>query len=85
MDGKSNPGAAGKTWKGQKFPPSRTVEDVQEQSEAQKLYDKEGAVSLAVYFSTKGIRNPVSQAGMRAYTNIQRATVEDWDAIFATF
>ncbi len=85
MDDKSNPGATGKTWKGQKFPPSRTVEDVQEQAEAQKPYDKEGAISLVVYFATKGIRNPVSQAGMRAFTNIQRATVEDWDAIFATF
>jgi hypothetical protein len=75
----------GKTFKGQTFPPVRTVESVQAASDAQKPFDKPGAVSLAVYFAQSGIRNPVMQAGMRAFTSIQRATVEDWDAIFKSF
>ncbi len=79
------PAETGKTWQGQQFPPSRTVESVQAEADLQKEYDKEGAIALDVYFATKGIRNPVSQAGMRAYTVIKRATVEDWDAIFKNF
>jgi hypothetical protein len=85
MVDKAKPTAAGKTWKGQQFPPVRSVEDVQQQADAQKLYNKEGAVALEVYFAMKGFRNTVQQAGMRAYTSIKRATVEDWDAIFAKF
>jgi hypothetical protein len=82
---KTPPTSTGKTFKGQTFPPVRTVESVQEAADAQKPFDKPGAVALAVYFAQKGIRNPVSQAGMRAFTSIQRATVEDWDAIFKSF
>lgn len=82
---KTTESGTGKTWKGQKFPPIRSAESVKKDVDAQKPYDKEGAITLDVYFSIKSIRNPVSQAGMRAYTNIKRATVADWDAIFSKF
>lgn len=85
MTDKPKPAATGKTWKGQKFPPIRSAESVKQDVDAQKPYDKPDAVALEVYFAVKGIRNPVSQAGMRAYTNIKRATVADWDAIFSKF
>lgn len=82
---KTTTAATGRTWKGQEFPPVRTEEDVKEQADLQRQYDKEGAITLDVYFAQKGIRNPVQHAGMRAYTKITRATVEDWDAIFEKF
>ncbi len=87
MSDKSPPAdtGAGKAWKGQKFSPIRSAESVKREVDAQKPYDKEGAVTLDVYFALKGIRNPVQQAGMRAYTNIKRATVTDWTAIFSKF
>lgn len=75
----------GKTWKGQKFPPVRSVESVRSDAVAQQPFNKPGAVAIEVYFATKGIRNPVQQAGMRAFTKIKRATIIDWDAIFKTF
>ncbi len=82
---KTTESSTGKTWKGQKFPPVRSAESVKRDSDAQKPYNKDGAIGLEVYFAMKGIRNPVQQAGMRAYTNIKRATVADWDAIFSKF
>jgi len=50
--------------------------------ELQKQYDDPNAVPLNVYFSVKQIRNPVMQASMRAYTKVERATVDAWDEIF---
>lgn len=75
----------GKAYKGQAFVPVKTEADVKAEMDAQKPFDKPGAISLETYFAIKGIRNPVMQAGMRAYTTIRRATVEDWAAIFATY
>ena len=75
----------GKSWKGQTFVPVKTVEGVQADADAQKAYDKPGAITIEAYFAMKGQRNPVHQAMMRTYTNIKRATVEDWDTIFASF
>jgi len=75
----------GKSYKGQKFAPVRTEESISAGAEAQKVYDKPSAMSLDVYFVTKRITSPVHQAGMRAFTSIRRATVEDWDLIFKSF
>jgi hypothetical protein len=85
MSDKPKPPETGKTFRGQKFPPIRTAESVQRDVDAQKPFNKPDAVAIEVYFAVKGIRNPVSQAAMRAYTNIKRATVADWDAIFSKF
>ena len=85
MADKNKTASVGKTYKGQTFVPERTVESVQEGMEAQKVYDKEGAVSMDVYFVTQGITSLVHQAGMRAFTAIKRATVEDWAEIFKRF
>lgn len=77
--------ATGKTYKGQSNYPVKTEADVAAEAAAQAPYNKEGAVSFKTYCAMKGIADPVMQAGMRAYTLVQRATVQDWDAIFKTY
>jgi len=77
-----------KSYRGQTFMPTQTPEEVAAVQELNQQYDKEGAVSLDVYFSTRNIRNEVQRDMMRAYNNagkIKRATMEDWDALFAGF
>lgn len=76
-----------KEWKGQVFMPTQTASDVKEQLDLQKQYNKPGAVPLEVYFSQRRIRG-VKADMMRAYNKagkIQRATMEDWDALFKSF
>jgi hypothetical protein len=77
--------SAGKQYRGQSFPPVRTADDVQEAQDAQEPYNKPDAVDLHVYFASQGIRDPVQQAAMRAYTKVSRATPEDWAKIFDRF
>ena len=75
----------GKSYRGQKFVPVATAEDVQDQMDEQKPFDKEGAVSIEMWFAARGHRDPVMHAAMRAYTLVRRATYADWDAIFKDF
>ena len=72
----------GKKYKGDSSPTFQTPEDVQAMMDAQKPYNKEGAVEVMTYFSMRGIKNPVMQASMLAYTKVRKATPEDFDTIF---
>ena len=72
----------GKSYKGQQFPPVKTVEDVQVEIDAQKPFAKEGAISIETYFAIRGHRDPVLQASMLAFTLVRRATPDDFDTIF---
>jgi hypothetical protein len=75
----------GKQYRGQTFVPIQSEAGLLAAAEAQKPYTKPDAVSLDSYFTIKSIRNPVMQAGMRAYTQVHSATIADWDTIFATY
>ncbi len=75
----------GKQWEGQKFAPTKTIAQVQANIDLQAEYDHPDAITLAVYITIKGVRDPVMQAAMTGHTNVQRATKEAWDTIFATF
>ena len=75
----------GKAYKGQSFVPVIAVEDVIAQNEAQKPFDKPGAVDLSTYMAMRGFRDPAMRAAMQTYTKVQRATPEDWDTIFTKF
>jgi len=82
---KDPPPTLGTSYRGQPHPVLKTPEMVQAEIDAQAPYNKEGAVPLQTYCATRGMRDPVMYAGMRAYTVIERATLEDWDAIFKDF
>lgn len=75
----------GKSYKGQKFAPITTEEEIRAVQQVQEPFNKEGAVPLEVWFSMHEVRDPVKQAAMRAYTKVRRATPDDWDNIFKTF
>lgn len=72
----------GKQYRGQQFVPVKTPEQVAEDQAIQAEYSGDGAIALEVYFSMRGIVNPVMQASMRAFTRVQKATPADWDEIF---
>ena len=76
------PVTVGRAYRGQTSHPIRTPEDVAQQREEQKKYDKPGAVTIKVYFATRGITSPIMQASLLAFTRVHAATVEDFDAIF---
>ncbi len=75
----------GKSYKGQQFVPVKTPEQVAADQALQEPYNEPGAVPLTTYFAMRGITNPVAQAGMRAYTKVQKATPSAWDQIFETY
>ena len=81
----STPSELGKQWRGQRFAPIMTSAQLAEIGEVQKKYNKPDAVSIEVYFAHKKVRDPVSQAGMLAYTVVRKATIEDWNTIFANY
>lgn len=75
----------GKQWRGQSTVPVRTAEDLAADQLVQKEYAKPDAISLDTYLSMRGVRDPAFLAGMKAYTVVRHATVEDWQKIFATY
>jgi hypothetical protein len=75
----------GKSYRGQKHYPVKTLAEVEAEAKAQVLFNKPGAVSLQTWFAARGHNDVVKRAAMRAYTKINRATLEDWDAIFDKF
>lgn len=81
----SNLPKTGKQYKGQVFVPITDPEVLLVEQAAQAPFDKPDAIPMEVYFSMRGIRNPVAQAAMRAFTNIRRATQADWDEIFKAY
>jgi hypothetical protein len=73
----------GRTYRGEGAPPITTPDAVAELHAMQAPFSaKPGAMSIQVYFITKGIDNPILQASMAAYTKVRIATVEDFDEIF---
>lgn len=81
----SAPPVLGKQWRGQHFAPIHTEASLQSIADEQLPYKKDGAIPLAAYLAHKGIRDPVRVAGMRAYTVVREATIEDWNTIFVNY
>lgn len=75
----------GKKTKNESFSTITTAEEVQANNALQKEYDDENAVPIESYFSIKGVRDPVAQAMMTAYTKVRHATVAAFDDIFKTY
>ena len=75
--------AQGKKYKGEQFSTTRTPEAATKA--AKKFATAENKVSLAVYFTLRGVRNPVQQDAMRAYTDTRSAPVDAFDKIFKDF
>ena len=73
----------GKQYPGQLNVPIKTEEMASAESAAQDT--SEGTITMDVYFMRSGIRNPVMQAAMQAFTLTRSATLEAWIAIFKTF
>lgn len=76
----------GKKFPGQKFPLVKTSEDLAVETAAQEpLASMEGAITIETYFAMAGVRDPVFQAGMRAYTKVRKAPFDEFKKIFATY
>lgn len=75
----------GKSYRGQATFPIKTPDDVQAEIDAQKPFAHPDAISLNVYFSLRGFRDPTLRAAMEAYTKVRTATLLNWDDIFKDF
>lgn len=75
--------AVGRTYRGELAPPITTPETVAARLDSAFEHAvKPGAVSIQVYFVTRGIDSVILQASMLAYTEIRTAPVEVFDEIF---
>lgn len=78
------PVMVGRTYSGEAAPPITTPQAAVESRDRRAVYaGKDGAVHLDVYFASRGIDNPILRASMAAYTDINVATHDDFDVIFA--
>lgn len=73
----------GRTYRNELASPITTPEIVAARLDrASEHAAKPGAVSIQVYFVTRGIDNIILQASMLAYTEIRTAPIEVFDDIF---
>lgn len=75
----------GKKFRGQTFVPVKTEDDVRADIALQKDFKTSDAVSIDVFFARRGVRDPVSRAGMLAYTKVRTASMDAWTKIFETY
>ena len=75
----------GKKFAGEQFSTVRSAKDVEEAQALLAQYADEHAVPLSIYFQNRRITDPVKQSMMKAYTKVQKATMDAFDKIFATF
>lgn len=76
----------GKTYKGQTFVPIKTAEQAaEEMSAAAAGAANPDSVSIQVWMSARGVRDPVLRAGMLAFTKVRLAPAAEFDRIFQGF
>ena len=75
----------GKKFAGEQFSTVKSVKDIEEAQALAVQHDDEHAVPLSIYFQNRRITDPVKQSMMKAYTKVQKATMDAFDSIFASF